>query len=461
MDVKDKADASVVLRRYGNPYHMSPLSIRTIDWVSKLRWNQIHYPHISMWEKCREQMRPEVEKRGIDVCVGFYDAAVFWVPRDKYQKDHPDWFKSNPGPRKWNKYPGICFSEPDAIKELVKNVVEYAKKRPEVKMIGLEGPDPHWCPCEKCKDARMVLVFSAARIAAKAIREVRDDVFVDTQGAGRRQMGKNPNPPKIDGPLDNIRIFGHAEWPDQANQVCAFIPTCGDFRGIWKPRPFHEHVMAWHKKQREHGKHGNTILGRMINPERGWWSSSYGIYSKGKILWDQTRKPDDILNDYCEKYYGPLAAKHMRDFIINMAQQRGQYASARPKPGSKLEDFQWTKSKAPLMEALKLVQDGKIRDEKIIGRINKAKMHLEYLNLMQELEYCNNKQKKNEDQENMRKKVKEVYEKLSAMDKEDEEKDLGVVPRNITKYRGCLYKYGKEIRKWFPPDKSTEKGEKK
>ncbi len=88
-------------------------------------------------------------------------------------------------------------------------------------------------------------------------------------------------------------------------------------------------------------------------------------------------------------------------------------------------------------------------------------MHLEYLNLMQELEYCNNKQKKDEDQENMRKRIKEVYEKLSALDKEDEEKDLGVVPRNITKYRGCLYNYGKEIRKWFPPDKVAGKGEKR
>ncbi len=148
-----------LLKRCGfiQEFPFSDDSYQIADWMVK---NKLNY--VMTWMKYYDRMSPALKEyyriRGIEVESGHHNFD-YWIPFDKYYKEHPDFFAVVNGkrikPRKDESdlllSKQICTTNPELRREIVKNIVEYCRKNPEVKTVSLIPNDGFgWCECESC-----------------------------------------------------------------------------------------------------------------------------------------------------------------------------------------------------------------------------------------------------------------------------------------------------------------------
>ena len=175
-----------------------PLILDHIDWMAKNRFNMLStHPgvygtdlwstDIIRWESVKDQVLPELQKRGILLNMNVHNLFYFLLP-EKYYEKHPEWFSVRSerevkgyegGDRakdkdadvvagnliryfedpveivhpydvdektysKWlsfakgHQVPSqICYSNEDAVRTYTQNVLEYVETHPEVDILGL------------------------------------------------------------------------------------------------------------------------------------------------------------------------------------------------------------------------------------------------------------------------------------------------------------------------------------
>ena len=151
-----------------------------IDWMPKARFNVLVAPlnyegkDCAKWDNWREQMVPELKKRGITIEVGGHGYQNFMnaeMENGKLFKKHPDWFGVNKsGQRSADPHIVFCSSNPYAVAYLQNNLLAYLKERPEINIFDFWPPDNEaWCECDKCRamgsatDRHALLVSQTAR----------------------------------------------------------------------------------------------------------------------------------------------------------------------------------------------------------------------------------------------------------------------------------------------------------
>lgn len=108
------------------------------------------------YDRMDENIKTFAAARGIIIESGHHNFN-YLVPPEKYQKEHPDFFAVT-AENKTRQLVGmpvvsrqLCTTNPQLRKELVKNLIEYTEKHPEVKYLGLNPNDGFgWCECENC-----------------------------------------------------------------------------------------------------------------------------------------------------------------------------------------------------------------------------------------------------------------------------------------------------------------------
>lgn len=133
-----------------------------IDWMPKLRYNTLVIPIDYQgsgkikWDSWREELTPELRKRGIVIEVGGHGYQNFMnasLIDGKLFEEHPEWFgMDNSGERSKNARMVICTSNTDAVAYMFQNILTYLRSHPEIDIFDFWPPDSEfWCQCESCK----------------------------------------------------------------------------------------------------------------------------------------------------------------------------------------------------------------------------------------------------------------------------------------------------------------------
>lgn len=123
-----------------------------IDWMAKNGLNYIMYtPGICGKEWFDRELLPDIRRRGLKLDMNHHNLC-YWLPPDKYLKEHPEWYALVDGERgKSLDQLCICTSNQDAVNELINNVCIYLRENPEVKSVGIIVEDGYgMCQCERC-----------------------------------------------------------------------------------------------------------------------------------------------------------------------------------------------------------------------------------------------------------------------------------------------------------------------
>ncbi len=127
------------------------------DWMAK---NKLNYLLVWMkyYDELPEDLKAMAQTRGIVIESGHHNFS-YWISASKYAKTHPEFFAEIDGKRiKPSEGKGdlllseqLCTTNPELRSEIVRNMLDYCEKHPEVKVISLVPNDGFgWCECKEC-----------------------------------------------------------------------------------------------------------------------------------------------------------------------------------------------------------------------------------------------------------------------------------------------------------------------
>jgi len=397
----DKLYNPVIMHRGLTPYGLYGGSVemgRTfIDWMAKNRMNFIivskdrpsdtkGLAHANIWKEVDDELLPELQKRGFTIDMSEHCTHIFF-PRSLFN-DHPEWFALNDGERKLGELPysgQMCYSNKEAVEYYATEVAKYASEHPEMDIIGtwpLDGGN--YCECEDCKDPQTV--FRAAMRVAEKVKEVRPDMIVEHL-AYKPQTWQPPDMERVPAnmsvlwcpPTHELDPLAR-EWvekTDHGGGTYKFEYFMGDnynlFANVWL-QP--EYSTALVQEAREIGFRGVISL---FLPIENWWRSSFNNWFFNRACWDPDYDIDELISEYCRKYYGDQAENIEEVFkLIFTELQPEPYMSPLEVGNTRLE--QVTAASERILDKLDEIS-GNTSDEKVSMRIDRIRTFTEYFQL--------------------------------------------------------------------------------
>ncbi len=288
-----------------------------IDWMGKNRINLLmtsinramksKQGWIVDWCKVSDELLPELQKRGIILNVSEHSNRYFF-PTAYFEK-HPEWFALNAEGKRFSTGQ-ICYSNPEAVSVLVENYAKYAGAHPEVDIIGTWPEDGYgFCQCANCKEPGAVL--KAINKVAERIEQIRPDLTVEYLSYTKETSDVPPEIlPRSNMSIlvANIRVA--ADWLKKSNAVGG--------QGVYQLN-YHIADNSAHRASlplRFEQTRQDCLAGKQIG-SRGiipffigidtWWRSALNLYFLTQCSWDVNKTCDDILRDFCTKYYPGIA----------------------------------------------------------------------------------------------------------------------------------------------------------
>ena len=290
------------------------------------------------WERnnSRKVYVPEVEKRGLYLEVGGHTFNT-WLPADKYAAAHPDYFavkKDGTRASDGTHVCGLCISNPDVVKTVADNMIQWLGENPEADAVDLWHNDSYtYCQCPKCTPPAPKGVPAEAgytRNYVKFCNQVAEKV-------GQRYPKVLINalcyahttvcPPDVDRLHDQI-LLGLCLFPRPSQRTMCPIETSEQSLDK-KLRP---QLLAWPKAAKhfyvyEYYTIGDSLkrwsMVSMIGEDmryfhklgiQGISSDQWGpgwyplnMYAFAKLAWNPGLTRDQIIQDFCAKYYGRAA----------------------------------------------------------------------------------------------------------------------------------------------------------
>ena len=283
-----------------------------------------------------------------------------WIKASENFKTHPEWFAMDAhGTRKLDGAMGICGTNPELAKELAKNMCEHYRKHnptndPAKRVLAIaQGDGFTRCHCEACSQladaegtdaAPQYLLFNRALEIAK--RE-----FPDIQIATFAYFG-TLYPPKTM-PIDpNIWIvvvsgsIAAGQAGDQFNGL-QNLPANRSNREAtvrWcRKHPGRVVTYHWSNALRATYSEWPTLFSRCddirfwkqagcvgaqsetaTSPDWLCWAEEWIWF---QLMWDTSRDPSKLLDEYLAAYYGPKAAPILRQYVdfVDAARKDAQY----------------------------------------------------------------------------------------------------------------------------------------
>lgn len=199
------------------------------------------------------------------------------LPYEKYYVEHPEWYSFDPRHYGENHRYQICLTNPEVLKIVTENVLNYLKEHPDCKIISVSQNDAYddfannACMCENCRkiyerdgNYSAVLIEFVNKVARK-VKESFPKVYVHTFAYHNTE-----DPPKTVVPEDNVIVqfclhlpFGYSitenneisakerkkfvEWQRIAKHVFVWTYICehswyfapiGNFRSLYENTAF-------------------------------------------------------------------------------------------------------------------------------------------------------------------------------------------------------------------------------
>ena len=172
MDVLEQPLMKYRKRDPGGYYSPSSWDL-IIDFTGKSRANTIAL-HTNIYEGSRDQIKRELEKRGLRLEIGKHGIMPDLLSQGKYFAAHPEWFGMIDGKRTNNGQVVFETTNREAAATFTSNLVAYLKTRPEVDAFQIWPPDGcRWSQSPESLAAgppseRMALLVQQATKAVKA-----------------------------------------------------------------------------------------------------------------------------------------------------------------------------------------------------------------------------------------------------------------------------------------------------
>jgi hypothetical protein len=326
----------IILYPYGGQW-LKKNNLPHTDWLVKNRFNWAHPapngPYSWERNRSREVLVPEVEKRGLYLEVGGHTFNT-WLPPDQYAQAHPDYYAVLDGGRRAveaTERAGLCLSHAEVAPQVAANIIRWLDENPEVDAVDLWHNDSDtYCRCPQCtsqaapeSEARTAYTRTYIRFAnrvAGLVAQRHPQVLLNFLA-----YAHTTNCPPGAERLANNVLVGLCLFPRPSQRTMRPLET--------SPQPLDSNlrvqIPAWQKL----AKHFYIYEYYTFSPQQKIWSmvsmlcedlryfqrtgvtgissDQWGpnwyplnMYAFGKLTWNPQLKPDEIIDDFCAKYYG-------------------------------------------------------------------------------------------------------------------------------------------------------------
>lgn len=264
------------------------------------------------------------------------------VRSDDLFSQHPEYFALRDGKRSKSQ---LCVSNPEVLRLAVQSTKEFFRQNPRADIIGMGANDGRgFCECERCKALdggdydpfghcesmtdRYVWFFN------NVLEGIRDEFpdrrigFYAYASYNRPPVKVKPDPRIVPAvamiTLCRMHGMNNPICPEKAyekwiiRQWGKIVPQVY-YRGYWfnlADPGFPFFMIRRIAREVPLGKQLG-IAGWRTECLTNWAGNTPSLYIAHRLMWDHTAAVEAIMNDFCEKFFGP-AARPMRRYIALM-----------------------------------------------------------------------------------------------------------------------------------------------
>ncbi|MCX7017734.1 MAG: DUF4838 domain-containing protein [Candidatus Sumerlaeota bacterium] len=319
-------------------------ALKQLDWAMKNRYNAMGWQcgHKNGLKAEYEHLRAtgllhELKRRGMYIHGPAHSFNLLLQAVD-HMAGHPEWFGLRDGKRVPQNHLGaqFCWSNTGARKQFIANAREFIKDAEAIKIfcpIPFDGGIA--CACDECRKAGASnLLMTITGELTDMLAEARPDAILETTGG----YGPTAEPPTGGGLHPKLRVIW-AHWGRY--HVCGYddgaydrrdnlekwrkacrggISLCqyytDNFAEPWVIPPFAKTMLSDRKYFLRHRIDSVYML---MWPKDYWWNHTLNGYLAGRVFYDSSADPYDLIKDYAINYYGPGAGRHIAAYYTEWA----------------------------------------------------------------------------------------------------------------------------------------------
>lgn len=334
--VYDLLERIVGCRYYSKSYEYIPedvnlaIQVDEYSYIPKVDYREIYYKEFEDKEFAEKHKMAQSE---------VHEGWGFWchsfgqlLPKDKYFKEHPEYFALIDGERNPKGEP--CLSNPEVRKIMIDNLAKYIEEKPECRFWSVsQNDDANYCRCEECQklvdkdDSQMGPILNFVNEVAEHF----PDKVISTLA-----YWYSRKPPKVTRPNDNVHIMvcnieanrglpidtdpeskgskeEYLSWADISGNVSLWDYNI-QFRNLVSPFP---NLRTLGPNMRFFVDNNLKLLFSQCNREIGGEFHELRGYMLAKLAWDCTRDTDQLIEEFCEGYYKE-ASPYIIEYINKM-----------------------------------------------------------------------------------------------------------------------------------------------
>jgi hypothetical protein len=306
-----------------------------------MRWVGVISPSVSSELKKADKWmlrnKQNGSKDGFNIFPDIYHTQDYWLPREKYFEEHPEYFALVDGKRSNDKHAKLCYSNPEVAKEIAENMSAILDTKPEIDLLSFSPTDGQlWCECNSCRamdeegvpsdqsKSRRSLIFYN-RIASE-LKKSHPDAELLVGAYNVYTLPPKDTTINADEMLNVIichysqYCLAHSVFDDSCPPNQRYLNLVKDWESLvgnniffyeyyWKvnwldlPWPIVHTIrkdIPWYYKQ------GYKGLYTQYNAENTW-TLYPNYYIASRLLWDQDANVDYLLKNMYENLFGEAA----------------------------------------------------------------------------------------------------------------------------------------------------------